>query len=110
MAVPSIPAAGAYNKDCPALVLSLADYASKNFETYTDELALLGRNGFYRSVFNRDFSFLEPVVNRNPDGKLHTANLTWMNRFLESDLGDCTTIDLCAPDATTPFVSDTYRS
>lgn len=108
MAVPALPVADKYNKDCPPLILNLVEYSSKNFETYTDELALLGRNGFYRSVFNRDFKFLEPVVNRTADGKMHTAELTWMNRFIESDLGDCSTIDLCAADATAPFVSDTY--
>lgn len=105
MAVPAIPAAGLYNKDCPPLILNLSQFASKNFESYTDQLGLLGRNGFFRSPFRNDYRFLETEISQNADGKLHTAELKWMQRFVDADLADCTTVDPCTGTDSPPFQS-----
>lgn len=108
MAVPAVVADNKLNKDCPKLVLSLLDYSGKNFNAYNDRLALLGRTGFLRSKFGANFKFLESEVSKSKDKRYYKASLHWMNRFIASDLPDCSTVDLCAPEASTPYISTDY--
>ena len=87
-----------YNIDCCCLIASLDDYVCSKPHMFSEDLVLLGRNGFYESSLYEQYSWgQDPEFLRDSEGKIRKVLLKYMPRACEDDVASCDGVDVCGP-------------